>query len=192
LRPIFFGTNEQTNGTLVVDWARCHFFDRMHLWFHKSEGESVAPPTTENSKILSEAFYEEIDRHRVPVEREVVAALANAPGVLDLYLWLVGNTWSLNGSALRIPLSSTGGLADQLGTRKSCADRFFRHKLSYWLSEIKTLWAECPSEISQKGQTLALSSSKCTPAVSCGNRSGPVRFSAGLLSSTKPFQPLHR
>jgi hypothetical protein len=36
--------------------------------------------------VLSEAFYDEIDQHRIPVEREVVALLANAPGVLDLYV----------------------------------------------------------------------------------------------------------
>ena len=40
--------------------------------------------------------------------------LADAPGVLDLYLWLVWKTWSLNSSTVRIPLFSTGGLADQL------------------------------------------------------------------------------
>jgi hypothetical protein len=38
----------------------------------------------------SEAFYSEIDRHRVPMEREVVIALANSPGVLDFYLWIAG------------------------------------------------------------------------------------------------------
>src|SRR5262252_6396723 len=117
----------------------------MHLWFNKAEDESMDTPTIENSILLSEAFYEEIDRHRIPVEREVVAALANAPGVLDLYLWLVWKTWSLKGGALRIPLFSTGGLVEQLGTREYCADRFFRRKLSHWLSEIKTLWPECPS-----------------------------------------------
>src|SRR5499427_7464300 len=112
----------------------------MHLWFNKAEDESMDTATTENSILLSEAFYEEIDQHRIPVEREVVAALANAPGVLDLYLWLVWKTWSLNRSAVRIPLFSTGGLADQLGTREYCADRFFRRKLNHWLSQIKILW----------------------------------------------------
>lgn len=95
----------------------------------------------------------------------MVATLANAPGVLDLYLWLVWKTWSLNGSAIRIPLFSTGGLADQLGSREYCADRFFRRKLSHWLSEIKTLWPECPAEFSKDGQTLVLMSSKKNPAI---------------------------
>jgi len=59
----------------------------MHLWFHKGAGEAIASNSDENSIVLSEAFYEEIDQHRIPVEQEVVAALANAPGMLDLYLW---------------------------------------------------------------------------------------------------------
>jgi hypothetical protein len=176
---ILFGTNDQTNGSLVVDWARFHFFDRMQLWFHKAEDGSLAPDTNENSVILSQAFYEEIDKHRIPVEREVVAALANAPGVLDLYLWLVWKTWSLNGNAVRIPLFSTGGLADQLGTQEYCADRFLRRKLSYWLCQIKTLWPECPAGISKDGQTLVLKSSKRYPAIYCAKPGGFVNFSTG-------------
>jgi Plasmid encoded RepA protein len=163
---IFFGKNDQTSGSLVVEWARFHFFDRIHLWFHKPDIEPAPPATTENSVILSEAFYEEIDKHPIPIEREVVAMLANAPGVLDLYLWVVWKTWSINGSAVRIPLFTSGGLADQLGTREYCADRFFRRKLSRWLSEIKTLWPECPAGISKDGQTLVLHSSRKTPAIS--------------------------
>jgi len=87
---IFFGADDDLKGKLVLDWARFHFFDRLHLWFHKDE---TPPPTAsggENVVVLSEPFYDEINVHRIPVEREVVAALANAPGVLDLYhLWLV-------------------------------------------------------------------------------------------------------
>jgi hypothetical protein len=180
---IFFGTNDQASGSLVVDWARFHFFDRIHLWFHKPDIEPattpVTPATTENSVILSEAFYEEIDKHPIPVEREVVAMLANAPGVLDLYLWVAWKTWSINGSAVRIPLFTSGGLADQLGTRDYCADRFFRRKLNRWLSEIKTLWPKCPAGISKDGQTLILYSSKKTPAISCGKPCEPGNFSTG-------------
>jgi hypothetical protein len=164
---ILFGTNNENKGTLVVDWARFHFLDRMHLGYHNAEKDSIAHPTIENSILLSETFYEEIDRHRIPVEREVVATLANAPGVIDLYLWLVWKTWSLNGSVVRVPLFSSGGLAEQLGAREYCVDRFFRRKLNHWLSEIKTLWPECPAKISKDAQFLLLNSSKKSPAISC-------------------------
>ncbi|MGH9398318.1 MAG: replication protein RepA, partial [Terriglobia bacterium] len=168
---IFFGMNDQTSGSLVVDWARFHFFDRVHLWFHKSETEPRATAATENSVVLSEAFYDEIDKHPIPVEREVVSTLANAPGVLDLYLWLVWKTWSLNGHSVRIPLFTSGGLGDQLGIREYCADRFFRRKLNHWLSEIKVLWPECPAGISTDRQTLVLRSSKRNPAISAVKKS---------------------
>jgi hypothetical protein len=35
---------------------------------------------------LSESFYDEVNQHPIPVERHVVASLANAPGLLDFYL----------------------------------------------------------------------------------------------------------
>ena len=114
---------------------------------------------------MSEAFYNEIDKHPIPVEREVVATLANAPGVLDLYLWLVWKTWSMTSGPARIPLLAAGGLTDQLGTHDYCADRFFRRKLSHWLAEIKTLWPSCPAALSKDGLTLVLQSSKKNPAI---------------------------
>jgi len=176
---IFFGTNDQACGTLAIDWARFHFFDRVHLWFHQTQDVPSTPSASENTIILSEAFYQEIDTHRIPLEREVVALLANAPGVLDLYLWLVWKTWSLKGSSARIPLFSTGGLAEQLGTREYCADRFFRRKLNRWLSEIRTLWPECPATVSKDGHILVLNSSKKNPAISCGKPSESTSFPHG-------------
>ena len=80
---IFFGTEQRPDRTAVIDLARFHFFDRMQLWFNARE-ENHPPPqgTLENEILLSEAFFREIDEHRIPVEREVMAALAHAPGVL--------------------------------------------------------------------------------------------------------------
>jgi Plasmid encoded RepA protein len=176
---IFFGTNDQASGALVVDWARFHFFDRIHLWFHQTQDVSSTPSASVNTIILSEAFYQEIDAHRIPLEREVVALLANAPGVLDLYLWLVWKTWSLKGSTARIPLFSTEGLAEQLGTREYCADRFFRRKLNRWLSEIKTLWPECPATVSKDRHILVVNSSKKNLAISYWKPSESTSFPNG-------------
>ena len=36
---MFFGTNGEPDGEPVLDWARFHFFDHLHLWFHKTEAE---------------------------------------------------------------------------------------------------------------------------------------------------------
>jgi hypothetical protein len=162
---IFFGTADQPNAKLLLDWARFHFFDRLHLWFHHDEPTSAAASSADNLIILSEAFYEEIDRHRIPVEREVIALLANAPGVLDLYVWLVWRTWTLKTHCVRIPLFGAGGLSEQLGTEDYSADRFFRRKILRWLREVQTLWPGCPASISKDGQNLIAYSAQRNPAV---------------------------
>src|SRR5215831_2286770 len=76
---IFFGTEQQPERTTVVDLARFQFFDRMQLWFNTTEQQQPSLAEHFNNLItLSEPFYREIDEHRIPVEREVVAALAHA------------------------------------------------------------------------------------------------------------------
>ena len=82
-----------------------HFFNRMRLWFNKHEPELTRPlceESTENVISPSEAFYQEIDRHRIPVERKVIAA-SPAPGTLDFYMWVVWRSWAVTGMA-RVPL----------------------------------------------------------------------------------------
>lgn len=86
---IFFGTDDQSKGSRLADWARFHFFDEIHLWFHDHDQPVPVHDAAENTITLSDAFYREIDAHRIPVEREVVAAMAHAPGILDFYVWLV-------------------------------------------------------------------------------------------------------
>ena len=163
---MFFGADNYPHRELVLIWARFHFFDHLHLWFHKTEAEPTLSSHHENCAVLSEAFYNEIDQHRIPVEREVVAALANAPGVLDLYLWSVWKTWSLSNHTARIPLFAAGGLANQLGSGGYSADRFFRRKLNRWLAEVKAFWPHCPAQFSLDGQTLIVHSSRKSPAIS--------------------------
>jgi hypothetical protein len=78
---ILFGTGDQPGGSCLNDWARFHFFDEIHLWFTES-GTSLSVSTDEHSNTitLSEAFYTGIDQHHIPVEREMVIALATSPG----------------------------------------------------------------------------------------------------------------
>lgn len=150
---------------LVLDWAKFRFFDCMRLWFHQGEGVAVGSGGDENSIVLSEAFYEETDQHRIPVEQKVVVALANAPGVLDLCLWLACKTWSLKGCSVRIPVFRRGGLAGRLGSIEYSERCFFRRKLANWLKEVRTFWPECPAHVSADGQSLLVSSSTMSPAI---------------------------
>ena len=163
---IFFGTEDQPGHSLLVDWARFHFFDRMLLWFNAPEQRQPATSESfENIITLSEAFYKEIDSHRVPVEREVIAALAHAPGILDFYVWIVWKSWTVNGNAACVPLFAPCGLSCQLGTTEYSAKKRFRQAISDWILKVKALWPECPAEISEDGRSLLVRSSRKCPAI---------------------------
>jgi hypothetical protein len=163
---IFFGTEEQRQGAVVSNSARFHFFDCVQLWYNREEAAALDRQGPDNIITLSEAFHNEIERHKIPVERRVVAALANAPGTLDLYVWLVWRSWSLGeGQRARVPLFGSTGLAQQLGSKEYGRDRDFRQKLAKWLREVKAWWPECPVDGSPDGRFLILSSARGSPAI---------------------------
>jgi hypothetical protein len=84
---IFFGSEDQVKKHLVVDGTRFHFLDQMQLWFNRDHHlEPPAQETPGNLVVLSHAFYRELTQHPIPVERDVVAALAHTPGLLDFYI----------------------------------------------------------------------------------------------------------
>lgn len=138
----------------------------MHIWYNREGAENQNGEEPENTIALSEAFHEEIDRHKIPIERRVVAALANAPGILDLYVWLVWRTWSLEaGRQARVPLLGITGLIQQLGSKEYSRERDFRQKLGKWLREVKAWWPECPATTSPDGRFLIIWSAKGSPAI---------------------------
>ncbi len=161
---IFFGTDDHSEGSRLADWARLHFFDEVHLWFHDRDQPAPVHDAAENTITLSEAFYNEIDAHRIPVEREVVAALAHAPGILDFCIWLVWRSWTVNGCPAYVPLFTAQGLCSKLGTREYPARRF-RQLIGQWLRRVKALWPECPAEIAPDGKRLLVKSSKGCAAI---------------------------
>jgi len=163
---IFFGTEEQRQRAILSNSTRFHFFDRVQLWYNREEPAELHSNESENMITLSEAFYDEIDRHRIPVERRVVAALANAPGTLDLYVWLVWRSWSLAaGQRSRVPIFGNSGLGQQLGSIEYGRQRDFRNKLTKWLREVKAWWPECPASISSDGRFLLITSARSSPAI---------------------------
>jgi Plasmid encoded RepA protein len=168
---IFFGTDDQPGRSEMIDRSRFNFFERMRLWFSGVES-GQADDRADNVVTLSHAFYQECNQHRIPVEREVVAALANAPGVLDFYIWLVWKTWSLRGRTARIPLLGPGSLTEQLGNAPYAVERTFRLTISRWLRVVKGLWPQCPAGISEDGHTLIVTSAQKDSAIrgrTCGN-----------------------
>jgi Plasmid encoded RepA protein len=89
----------------LIDRGWFHFFDEMGLLFrsdYKVSGADVA--NHRNFVTVREAFYDEIDQHRIPVEHEAVSGLAHGPGVLDFYVWLVWKSWTINGRLARLSI----------------------------------------------------------------------------------------
>jgi hypothetical protein len=150
---IFFGSNEATPRAEVWDCGRLHFFERMRLWFRS---DSTPPqPGQRSLVILSDAYWEEIRTHPVPVDAEVVRALANNPGCLDLYTWLSWRCYQARTEEL-IPLFGAFGLANQLGVQDYERERKFRERVRRWLELVKLYWPECPATVSANGQHLEL------------------------------------
>ena len=159
---IFFGTDEQANANRLIDFARFHFFDSMHLWFSGSQNRAQSATDDENVITLSGSFYDEINQHRIPVEREVLSALANAPGVLDFYVWLSWKAFTLRGRAAQIPLLGPIGLATQLGNAPYAVQRTFRLTVQHWLRTVRALWPECPATLTDHGNFLSFQ--RCHPS----------------------------
>jgi Plasmid encoded RepA protein len=136
------------------------------LWFNAGDQiQGLSAENFENEISLSEAFYREIDEHRIPVEREVAAALAHAPGVLDFYMWLVSKSWTVNSRPVTVPLIAEHGLNKQLGSEEYAQPRLFRFKVRTWLRQVKALWPECPAAVSPTGDSIIVRSSRNNPAI---------------------------
>jgi hypothetical protein len=90
----------------------------MRLWFRPEEQARSEPA---NLVTLTEAFSEEIRTHPVPGDGDVVRALANNPGCLDLYTWL---TWRCHRARAEelVPLFESSGLASQPGSNTMRAE----------------------------------------------------------------------
>lgn len=168
---IFFGTGEEHGKSRMIDYARFHFIDSMRLWFSEAGLINQSAPDEENVVTLSKPFFDEIDQHRIPVEREVLAALSNAPGVLDFYVWLAWKSFTLRGRTARIPLLGPSGLAAQLGNAPYVVERTFRLTIQRWLRTVRALWPRCTANLSPEGNSLTIQSSHLTCAIrpiTCG------------------------
>lgn len=154
LSTVVFGTDASTKESTMWECSKVSFFDRVRLWTPNHLGESP-DPGQRNYVRLSEAFWAEIASHPIPVDAEVVRALANAPGALDFYMWL---RWRAYGCTReqQIPLLGLGGLADQLGSEGYTRERDFRRTLKRFLDTVRSFWPACPAELSVKSDHLTV------------------------------------
>ena len=156
---IFFGTEDQPSSSRLIDWARFHFFEHMRLWFAQGDAEEPEKSDEGNVITLTEAFYHEISKHPIPVEREVVAAFFSRASWIST-CGSVWKSWSLRGRTARIPLLGPNGLTEQLGNSPYTVERTFRLTVSRWLRTVKALWPACPaSDLRRMGTGLIVRSS---------------------------------
>ena len=150
---IFFGTRNERRGAEVWACSRVHFFDHVRLWFSKENCEGATGGA--NLVTLSAPFWEELRTHPIPVDSEVVRALANNPGCLDLYTWLTWRCYQARDTE-RIPLFGAFGLAAQLGVQEYARERKFRERIRNWLKLVCLYWPDCPANVSGDGSFLEL------------------------------------
>lgn len=154
---IFFGTEEQLQTREVFEIDRFNFFRTLRIWYTKEITQQTLPSEDfENQILLSEEFWEELQRHPIPIELNVVKALATFPAQLDFYTWLVWRCWTARES-VTIPLIGASGLINQLGISEKTNARNFKIHVRQWLKKIKALWPECPAFLSLDGTKLIAS-----------------------------------
>ena len=115
--------------------------DRTEFWWNPKRPDE---PVLWESKIeLGEKFFNEIIRHPVPLDMNILKALKRSSLGLDLYMWLTYRTFSLQGS-LRL---SWHQLYCQFGVGSARAnDKYtvqnFRRKVLRELVKVKIAWPE--------------------------------------------------
>lgn len=136
--------------------ARFNFLSEAQISYDRSESDSLKKTGSgENVIVLSDEFYREINTHRIPTDLDAVKVLMNAPAALDLFMWLSYRCYTCRGDE-RIPLFGPGGLTAQLGSVEYSRGRRFRAKLDQWLQSIRTIWPECPAQITADGLFLRI------------------------------------
>ena len=154
---IYFGTDNAGGRQAVWDCRRFHFFDRLRVWCSRWADEDQAQSgPARNIVNLSEAFWEEIQAHPIPVDVRVVRELTNIPGCLDLYMWLCWRCHQAKRTE-SVPLFGDFGLASQLGVTEYSRDRNFRKRLREWMKLVRLYWPDCPVRFTDDGTALMVS-----------------------------------
>lgn len=168
----FFTSDHRVGEATVMERRSFRFVRDAKLWYAdiNRAGSTGTPQTrAENVIVLSEEFWNEIQEHPIPVDLAVVKALADSPGSLDLYVWLVWRCWTAKGP-VTVPLFGHEGLISQLGNSAKLRERDFRRQIVQWLKVIRQLWPECPANVVESGALLLVRPSKSVPRFSTASR----------------------
>lgn len=125
-------------------------------------------PLFEQYILLSERFWDEINRHKIPFNLDSIKFLKSKPAHLNFYLWLSTRIGQLfvqlvqrrnEKKALFIPFWGDEGLQNQLSS--VIQKRYeFRREVKKWLNQTKELWTLCPVQIEGDGLKIELTNVK--------------------------------
>jgi len=152
---IFFGTDTQRNKAAVVHQVRFSFMAEARIWYSRDPAQQSLPGDYQNMIVLSDEFFREIHSHPIPADLEAAKALSSSPAALDLFMWLGYRCFTAKGPE-RVPLFGNFGLVNQLGSSDYVRPRKFRERLDRWLDLVRTMWPECPAQISADGQAILI------------------------------------
>jgi len=160
----YFTTDEHNAETVMITRTSFRFVSTLKLWYIRgtSSNQEHDSGPFENTIVLSEEFWNEIQRHPIPVDLNVVRALADSPGNLDLYIWLVWRSWAAK-AQVNIPLFGPEGLVSRLGNSENLRERDFRRQIARWLQITRQLWPECAATLAESGESLILRPTRKAP-----------------------------
>jgi hypothetical protein len=161
---LFFTSDEQSTETVIITRTSFRFVSTLKLWYTRGSLPDQVPDSSpgENLIVLSEEFWSEIQGHPIPVDLNIVRALADSLGNLDLYIWLVWRSWTAT-APVNIPLFGPEGLVSQLGNSENLRERDFRRQIARWLQITCRLWPECAATLAENGSSLILQPTRKVP-----------------------------
>jgi hypothetical protein len=139
----------------VIRRHRFNFLSEAQLWYARNPEQRFLHGDFQNTVVLSSEFYNEVKAHPIPADLEVVKEFANAPAVLDLFMWLAYRCYVAKHEE-EIPLFGQFGLVNQRGSIEYSRERRFRQKLEKWLHSIRAAWPECPARVTSDGRSLRI------------------------------------
>ena len=152
---IFFGSDMQGEKAVVVHHVRFNFMNEARIWYSRDPAQQNLPADCQNTIVLSEEFYREIQGHPIPADLEAAKVLSSSPAALDLFMWLAYRCFTAKGQE-RVPLFGDCGLVNQLGSADYVRPREFRERLERWLDLVRTMWTQCPARISADGRAILI------------------------------------
>lgn len=117
--------------------------DKVELWFGEHPEQTSLWPT---KVAFSRAFYDELEKHALPIDVRVLRALSNSARRLDLMMWV---TYRITRLQARLVLD-WHPLKEQFGEGYT-RDRAFREALAEDVAALKELFPKLPVKLTERG-----------------------------------------